>query len=100
MTSDSGEDNKHDDEGDNDEDDKENNLCYFHTLSDCAYPDYQCEDGISCVLKEELCDGQTQCPDGDDEHDCPSKMSGVSRSGVSSGVYHVLTYQQVGCITY
>ena len=38
--------------------------------SECSEPDYRCNDGIICVLEEELCDGEPQCPDGDDEINC------------------------------
>ncbi|XP_072022844.1 uncharacterized protein, partial [Amphiura filiformis] len=43
-------------------------------ITDCRSPDYLCQDGIRCVLKGEICDGVAQCPDEDDEGDCPAPM--------------------------
>ena len=42
-------------------------------LSECQDPDYRCDDGVTCVFEDEICDGIPQCPSGEDEEmDCPT----------------------------
>ena len=33
----------------------------------CIQAEYQCKDGITCVHRSWICDGERDCPDGDDE---------------------------------
>ncbi|XP_072044536.1 uncharacterized protein [Amphiura filiformis] len=40
-------------------------------LEDCNEPDMMCNDGDTCVLDEEICDGREICTDGGDEIGCP-----------------------------
>eukprot|EP00062_Callorhinchus_milii_P023847 gi/632983130/ref/XP_007908494.1/ PREDICTED: enteropeptidase [Callorhinchus milii] len=44
----------------------------------CKPVEYQCESG-ECIPMDNLCDGQKQCPDGDDEEHCVRLLNG-SRS--------------------
>ena len=37
----------------------------------CQDRDYRCDDGVTCVFEDEICDGIPQCPSGEDEEmDC------------------------------
>lgn len=59
-----------------------NNLLYlvsftlyltFFNISDphfCTFDEFMCSN-YTCINKDTLCDGKTDCPDGEDEADCP-----------------------------
>ena len=57
--------------------------------SSCHKEEYSCRDR-SCILKDYVCDGVKDCPDGDDEEECRvmsslfSKESGYKLEGVTS----------------
>lgn len=35
--------------------------------SSCVQAEYQCKDGITCIHRSWVCDGEQDCPGGDDE---------------------------------
>lgn len=35
--------------------------------SSCVQAEYQCKDGITCIHRSWVCDGEQDCPEGDDE---------------------------------
>ncbi|XP_072043140.1 uncharacterized protein [Amphiura filiformis] len=43
----------------------------INRLEDCNEPDMMCNEGDTCVLEEEICDGRETCTDGGDEIGCP-----------------------------
>ncbi|XP_067886518.1 low-density lipoprotein receptor-related protein 2-like isoform X2 [Heterodontus francisci] len=36
----------------------------------CPHQAWQCQDGLSCILSEQVCDGEKHCADGSDEIEC------------------------------
>ncbi|XP_072043144.1 uncharacterized protein [Amphiura filiformis] len=53
----------------------------INRIEDCSEPDMMCNDGITCVLERELCDGRNTCPDGGDETDCISCFEDTCMNG-------------------
>ncbi|XP_072043143.1 uncharacterized protein [Amphiura filiformis] len=53
----------------------------INRIKDCSEPDMMCNDGMTCILEEEFCDGRNTCPDGGDEIDCISCFNGTCRNG-------------------
>lgn len=40
--------------------------------AECSDIEYQCRDGINCISDAKICDGKSDCLDGDDEEHCDS----------------------------
>ncbi|XP_072043139.1 uncharacterized protein [Amphiura filiformis] len=53
----------------------------INRLEDCSEPDMMCNEGDTCVLEEEICDGQETCPDGGDEIGCPGCFNDTCLNG-------------------
>ena len=46
---------------------------FLHTLcltGRCPADTFSCNDGAHCISKNWVCNGDRDCPDGDDEHYC------------------------------
>jgi len=41
---------------------------------------YSCRGGVKSICDDELCDGKSDCPEGDDESDCPGGAQQTSSS--------------------
>ncbi len=48
--------------------------CSVTMVTDCGDDEFQCDNG-QCVRVEWVCDGDTDCLDGSDEHNCSELLS-------------------------
>ncbi|WAR31315.1 YL-like protein [Mya arenaria] len=51
------------------------NLVIPTSSCSCSAGNYLCDDDKTCIPKGKLCDGEQQCPDGDDEKNCFSRCA-------------------------
>lgn len=45
--------------------------------------DFLCADGRMCILRENVCDGRSHCPDGSDEKLCHDDLGKPQRKAVA-----------------
>lgn len=63
----------------------------------CTWEQYQCDGAIArCIPQGWQCDGEDDCPNGDDEFRCSSELNGIFRVLVKKTYHDQITENSIG----